>query len=95
MKTSFMYPPDWIVRTVREQGRIKVAHTDVHIGMALVRERIALQPLGGASHRIWFRELDLGTVELPPPNHVIDAMVRRHLDRPLKKAQRRGPSKAA
>lgn len=95
VKTSFMYPPDWIVRTVREQGRIKVAHTDVHIGMALVRERIALQPLGGASHRIWFRELDLGTVELPPPNHVIDAMVRRHLDRPLKKAQRRGPSKAA
>jgi putative transposase len=84
-KTKFIYPPDWIVRTVTDRGAVTVSGSHVQAGLALVGERVALQPLGGGSFRMWFRDLDLGTVELPPPNSIIDAVVLAHLDQPLRR----------
>lgn len=85
VKTKFIYPPDWIVRTVTDHGAVHVSGAQLQAGLALVRERVALQSLGGTSYRFWFHDLDLGKVELPPPNAIIDAVVLAHLDRPLKR----------
>jgi transposase InsO family protein len=88
-KTKFMYPPEWVVRTVTDSGVLHLAGTQIQAGRALVRERVALEPLGGSSHRLWFRELDLGKVDLPLPNIVIDAVMLAHLDRASKDKNRR------
>jgi hypothetical protein len=50
---------------------------------------VAFEPLGGSTHRLWFRELDLGKVDLPLPNIVIDAVMLEHLDRGSKDKNRR------
>lgn len=88
-KTKYMYPPEWLVRTVTEHGVANIGGAQVQAGLALVRERVALEPLGGARHRLWFRELDLGTVDLPLPNIVIDAVVQAHLRRGIRNKNRR------
>lgn len=88
-KTKVMYPPEWIVRTVTDQGAVNFGGAKIQAGRALVRERVALEPLGGSSHRLWFRDVDLGKVDLPLPNMVIDAVVVEHLDRASKAQKRR------
>ena len=94
-KTKFIYPPGWVVRTVTDHGVVNVSGAQVQAGLALVRERVAFQPLGGSSHRMWFRDLDLGTVDLPPPNVVIDAVVLARLDRPFVNTNKKGRKKKA
>jgi len=88
--TKFIYPPDWIVRTVTDTGAVNVSGAQLQAGLALARHRIALQPLAGGSHRMWFRGLDLGTVELPPSTATIDAAALAHLTRPLNRSTRKG-----
>jgi transposase InsO family protein len=88
-RTKFMYPPEWLVRTVTDNGVVNFAGAQIQAGRALVRERVALEPLGGSTHRLWFRELDLGKVDLPFPNIVIDAVMLAHLDRASKDKNRR------
>jgi putative transposase len=88
-KTMFLYPPDWFIRTVNDDGKASISGQRIQVGLALVRQRVALQPLGGASHRIWFRWVDLGTVTLPPSNADIDAVATDHLRRPLKRGARK------
>jgi transposase InsO family protein len=95
VKTKFIYPPDWIVRTVTDGGAINIAGAQTQVGLALVRQRIALQPVDGTSYRLWFRNLDLGTIQLPPSNAVIDSVVREHIERPFKRITRRASKKAA
>ena len=80
---KFIYPPDWIVRIVTDAGAANIAGAQIHAGLALARQRVALQPLGGTSYGLWFRDLDLGSVELPPSNAVIDAIAHAHVERPL------------
>jgi putative transposase len=84
-KTRFMYPPTWIVRTVTDNGVVNVTGANFRAGAALARERVALEPVGGEKHRLWFREIDLGIITLPPSNIVIDDVVCAHLKHPLKK----------
>lgn len=88
-KTKYMYPPEWVVRTVTDNGVLHFAGVQIQAGRALVRERVALEPLGGSSHRLWFRELDLGKVDLPIPNLVIDTVMLAHLERSSKEKNRR------
>ena len=93
--TKFIYPPEWIVRIVTDGGVVNVGGAPIQAGLALVRQRVALQPLGGTSHRLWFRDLDLGTVELPPSNAVIDAIARAHVEKPLRTMKSVRTKKAA
>ena len=88
-KTAFLYPSHWIVRTVTDTGAITVDSRTIHAGRALIRERVALEPLGGTSHRLWFRDLDLGTIELALTNIDIDAAVTKHLSRVVQTKNRR------
>jgi hypothetical protein len=85
VQTKFIYPAEWIVRTVTDMGAVNVSGAQFQAGVALVRQRVALQPLGGSSHRLWFCDLDLGKIELPPANGLIDAVVQAHLKAPLKR----------
>jgi transposase InsO family protein len=79
--TKFLYPSHWIVRTVTDKGHVNVRHAQFTGGTALVRQRVALEPIGGSQYRLWFRDLDLGVVELPLMDHVIDEAARGYLER--------------
>jgi transposase InsO family protein len=85
-QTSYGYPSSWIVRTVTDAGVINVAGVQVQAGKALVRQRVALEPLGAFQHRLWFRQLDLGMVEIGAPTIVVDDVIRSHLSKRKSKA---------
>lgn len=78
-RTMHLYPPGWLVRTVTDRGAISVKGAQVQAGMGLARERVALEPLGHTQHRLWFRELDLGVVELGLPDQLIDVGCEQYL----------------
>jgi putative transposase len=88
IKTRFFYPPDTIVRTVTDTGTISIGGARLRVGSTLVRQRVGLQPLGGTMHRLWFHDLDLGTVDLPPTDGLIDEIVSAHLKHPFKRASK-------
>jgi transposase InsO family protein len=58
------YPQSWLVRRVFGNGMLCLHNEQRMVGRALVGYRIALEPLEGGRHRVWFGDLDLG--ELPP-----------------------------
>lgn len=93
-KTAFLYPSHWLVRTVTDAGAINVGMRTIQAGRALIRERVALEPLGGTSHRLWFRDLDLGTIELGLSNGEIDDALTEHMNR-VQSTKNRRPTKAA
>lgn len=83
--SPYEYPEHWIVRRVRGKGSglVCVDGTTYGIGTALVDHTVALEPLNGLQHRIWFRDLDLGTLDLAPPSRIIDNVVDAFLERSL------------
>lgn len=69
-----LYQDGWCTRTVNGSGCITVGKCRYHVSMALSGHRIALEPLGGFQHRIWFHEIDLGLIEIAPrelPNSLL------------------------
>lgn len=87
------YPDHWIKRRVaRRRGTIVVEGQPYNIGLALSGYTIALEPLGGLKHRVWFRDLDLGEIELAPPRRIIDSVVDAFLERPFRRTSRSLPS---
>jgi putative transposase len=80
------YPDHWIQRrVVTKAGVIVVEGQQYPIGSALSGFTVALEPLGGLRHRIWFRDLDLGETELAPPRRIIDSVVDAFLEQPFRK----------
>jgi putative transposase len=85
-RTPYAYPEHWIVRRVTpQQGLVSIESAQYVVGSALTGHTVALEPLGGLRHRIWFRELDLGEIELAPPQRIIDNVVDAFLERPFRK----------
>jgi len=95
VRTRFLYPSGWLVRTVTDQGVAHVDGAQIQAGRALVRQRVAFEPLGGLKHRLWFCALDLGVVDLPMPNVVIDELVREHLGGRVEIQSKRRTKRAA
>jgi putative transposase len=87
--SRYLYPPSWVVRTVTDGGNITVGGIQLSAGSGLARQRVALEPLGGLQHRLWYRDLDLGIVELGVSNQTIDEVAEKHL------TKRRGGRKRA
>ncbi len=85
----YEYPEHWIVRRVSAKGTgvITVDAATYGVGTGLVGQTVALEPQGGLHHRIWFRDLDLGTIELAPPSRIIDSVVDAFLARPSARAK--------
>jgi len=79
---AFSYPEHWIVRDVRgKNGLIAVDGEEYRIGVALKGHQVALEPVQGLKHRIWFMELDLGSIELAPPGRMIDQLAEAAMNR--------------
>jgi hypothetical protein len=87
-QTKRLYPSHWIVRTVTDKGHVNVKYAQVTAGRALIRQRVGLEPVGGSQYRMWFHDLDLGTVDLGVPEDVVDSVTQQFLQRRLPRSQR-------
>jgi putative transposase len=85
-QTSILYPSDWIVRKVNGGGNLRIKSSDYFIGQALVGHRVALQPIDELTCRLWFRDLDLGTIKMSVPDTVIDDALTKFVSRVRRKA---------
>jgi len=86
----FRYPEHWLMRNVGGKlGVFTLEGQSYPVGCAFRGHVIALEPLGGLRHRMWFRDIDLGHVELAPPRRMIDSIAEAFLERPFRKNGRR------
>jgi transposase InsO family protein len=76
---KYLYPSGWLVRTVTDKGHINIRSNQITGGRAIVRQQVGLEPLGGLKYRMWFRDVDLGIVELELENWSIDAIAQQHI----------------
>lgn len=58
------YPMHWAKRIVSCNGNVGISGIDLFISTALQGHQIALEPIGGVKHCVWFYELALGEIEL-------------------------------
>jgi putative transposase len=85
----YKYPEHWIERNViGKTGTFGLEGQPYFVGRALTGYIVALEPLAGLRHRIWFRDLDLGEIEIAPPRRMIDSAVDCFLERPFRKTDR-------
>jgi putative transposase len=59
------YPLGWIIRLVSLGGTICVHSHSYFISASLIGHRVGLEPVDALHMRVWFYELDLGTIEIP------------------------------
>ena len=62
----FAYPGSLVVRRVDHSGHVSWHGEDCFVGAAFRGQRVAFEPLEGLRWRLWFRDIDLGTLELLP-----------------------------
>ena len=74
-----LYPAHWVVRTVTDGGAVNVRNAQISAGLALVRQRVGLEPLTDLTYRLWFHNVDLGVVELGLSSHVVDEVSEAYL----------------
>jgi putative transposase len=85
----YSYPKHWLRRNVGGKEGVFTLEGQIYpVGRAFSGHVIALEPLGGLLHRMWFHDLDLGPIELAPPRRVIDSAVEDLLERPFRKSDR-------
>jgi len=76
----WQYPTGWLVRRVSgSDGFISVHHEVLCVGRPFIGHHIAIEPLDGSTGRLWFRDVDLGELQLPPAPYVIDTACTRFL----------------
>lgn len=61
-----MYPPGWLVQTVRKSGDVRTRTGNYYVSGALVGQRIGLEPLHGLRWRAWLYDVNLGELEMAP-----------------------------
>jgi putative transposase len=87
---KYKYPEHWIQRRVVGRAGIIWLESQLYgVSRALTGHVVALEPLAGLRHRIWFRDLDLGQIELAPPRRLIDSVADAFLERPFRKPSKR------
>jgi putative transposase len=65
------YPPEWSSRRVGSRGVIHFEGDHVRIGVALTGKLVGLRFEGGLRWRVYFFEVDLGTIEVASLNGVV------------------------
>lgn len=60
------YPADWIIRTVKVKGDIRVQNQIVGIGRAFAKLSVGLKPIGPKTYQTFFAELPLGKLHFAP-----------------------------
>jgi putative transposase len=72
---SMLYPSGWYVRRVAGNGCVYL-HSDRHfISVSLLGHYVGLEPLDPMHMRVWFYELDMGTIEIVPESPIEAASV--------------------
>jgi transposase InsO family protein len=61
-----LYPPGWLVRCVSANGSLCLHSHQCFVSASLVGYYVGLQPIDALHLRVWFYELDLGTIEAAP-----------------------------
>jgi transposase InsO family protein len=62
----FAYPRAFLVRRVDFAGHVSCQGDKPYVGLALRGQRVGFEPLEGLRWRLWFRDIDLGLIELLP-----------------------------
>jgi putative transposase len=62
----FAYPGTFVVRRVDHAGHVSWHGEHCYIGLAFRGQRMGFEPQQGLSWRLWFRDVDLGLIELLP-----------------------------
>ena len=62
----FAYPGTFVVRRVDHAGHVSWHGEHCYVGLAFRGQRVAFEPQEGLRWRLWFREIDLGVIELLP-----------------------------
>lgn len=73
----FVYPSSWLVRRADVDGKIYVSSIRYRVSKSLAGYNIAIEPLGGFRHRLWFHDIDLGEIELTPSGDEVEAILKR------------------
>jgi transposase InsO family protein len=63
---AFAYPSTFVIRRVDHAGHISWHGETLYVGLAFRDQRVGLEPKEGLRWRIWFRDIDLGDMELLP-----------------------------
>jgi transposase InsO family protein len=63
---AFAYPRAFRLRRVDSSGHVSCNSDHAYVGVALRGQHVALEPQDGLRWRVWFRDIDLGIVELLP-----------------------------
>ena len=75
LETRAFYPPAWLTRRVSIGGSIRVQMARVPVSMSLAGHDVGIEPLGATKFRLWFRHIDLGTIEIPLTDDAIDRIL--------------------
>jgi putative transposase len=62
----FAYPGTFVVRRVDHAGHVSCRAEKIYVGLAFRGQRIGFEPQQGLRCRLWFRDIDLGTLEVLP-----------------------------
>lgn len=81
-----IYPSQWIARRVAENGRIKVKDVSYRVGKSLYGHRVALEILDPQTGRLWFHNVELGTVKIEIADAEVDEAAEIFLERKMRKA---------
>lgn len=79
----YLYPTSYRVRRVQKNGRFHIAGDNYFVSQSLAGHDVGLEEVNGLSVRVWFRDVDLGVVEIVPE---VDA---RHFDLVAERIKRR------
>jgi len=69
---SMLYPPGWSARRVARNGTITMHCGEYFVSASLAGHRIGLEPIDALHMRLWFYEMDLGTIEILAADLPID-----------------------
>ena len=75
LETRAFYPAAWLTRRVSIGGSIRVQMARVPVSMSLAGHDVGIEPLGATKFRLWFRHIDLGTIEIPLTDDAIDRIL--------------------
>jgi putative transposase len=63
---SFPYPHTFLVRRVDLAGHVSCNGDTPYVGLAFRGHHVGFEPLEGLRWRLWFRDIDLGLIEMLP-----------------------------
>lgn len=88
VSARWRYPVGWIVKRAHgPDGKIVVHGEFLSVGRPFLGFHVAVEPLTESTGRLWFRDVDLGDIDLPPSRGVIDSACAHFLSKRTRRAR--------